>query len=216
MEAEALGAAAAADKGVKLSPEALAKYAAAIDGEAWQQDGGDSQHKPPDERRHDEQGKEAPPSIPELQKKIEESCAPGEQSVPSELDLLNRLPGKNGQRWIVIPFTFTGEDVAYSVCIRLLLKDNAVSNGSGRLIADIITEDRRWRFNLERLSSGASRLTIRLWPAVPEREFRGLKKRVKKELSGLTADCSIINGGGIPSLAEELGTIVLPSVNEEV
>ena len=57
------------------------------------------------------------------------------------LDLINRIPGKNG-RWVVIPFSFEQKGFEFSVSLRILLLDNNVPSAESavRLTADIFVK----------------------------------------------------------------------------
>jgi hypothetical protein len=127
--------------------------------------------------------------------------------------LLNRLRGRNGQRWIVLPLTYTQEGREYLLTLRILLKEHPAMPGEDHLIADIRGE-RRWRFSLRRAGPGEeARGELRIFPGVSEPE----RRRLETELRGLFAGTMrVLNGEGAPSLVMEAGKTALLSVNEEV
>jgi hypothetical protein len=129
------------------------------------------------------------------------------------LTLLNRLRGRNGQRWIVLPLTYTGEGRDYPLTLRILLKEHPAVPGEDHLIADIRGE-RRWIFSLRRTGPGEeARGELRVFPGLPE----GERRRLEAELGGLFPGAMRVrNGEGTPSLVTELEKTALPSVNEEV
>ncbi|MDR1306755.1 MAG: hypothetical protein LBK74_04185 [Treponema sp.] len=91
------------------------------------------------------------------------------------LDLINRIPGKNGRRWTVLPFSFTRGGVEFSVTLRVLLKVNSLAStiaepaGFERLAADIklspgpANRERQWRIVLERSEKAYTRAAVSLF-----------------------------------------------------
>jgi hypothetical protein len=158
----ALAAAAAAGKGVALSPEALGGYAAALavgsrdeaDGEPGAADesgteGGAERdgREPPDSPESGIPGrpKNGPPSFDDRGVFVE-----GIEGRLPLLGVLNKLPGKDGRRWIALPFSFESGGVAYGVSLRIVLADtNSVPWKPERMALDVKTPRRRWSFMLE-------------------------------------------------------------------
>jgi hypothetical protein len=163
-EAAALGAAAAAGKGLVLESRALKEYAGAIDPTEWR------------EQPQPEQQPEQPetPETPEQQPERRRPGAGGgkDENAKKELtaenikrkvtavlekgpvpDFINRIPGKNGRRWLVIPFSCSIEGIDMRASFRVSLSDSTGS-GTERFAADIaVFRDkqlsRRWFFLLE-------------------------------------------------------------------
>jgi hypothetical protein len=173
-EASALGAAAAADKGLELPAGILKEYAAAIEGD-WlpeekdpeNSDGGAGGNNPEPEKRDSypdqperqgsegsggnyrntggQAGNETQGSPEEVQFQVKEVL----ENKPL-LDFINRIPGKNF-RWVVLPFAFSKGGVEFTVSLRLLLGPQT----NERLCADIkVTrpkeKQRRWLITLEK------------------------------------------------------------------
>ena len=120
-EALALAAAAAEAKGVELNSKGLETYAQAVD--------------PDSRRRHDEENKREKQN--KNQSEQEETSSSKEKIITScklkkmaneysekmpLIDILNRLPGKNGSRWIVLPFSFCQGEKEFRVSMRILLE----------------------------------------------------------------------------------------------
>jgi hypothetical protein len=246
MEAKALAAAAALDKGLALSPPALEKYAALLDREAFSggeegrdsgggrnrdagggrdgtsggqggsdrppQGGRSSREQPPEEggRRSAEprgENAEAPGPKPETLRALA-----GGAGAPL-LALLNRLRGKNGQRWILLPLTYTQGGKEYLLTLRMLLRENPAMPGEDHFIADIRGE-RRWIFSLHRAGPGGeARGELRIFPGVPEAERRRLETGLRGLFEG---DMAVRNGDVSPSLVMELEKTAQSSVNKEV
>jgi hypothetical protein len=203
LRSAALAAAAAAGKGVVLSPEALGRYAAVLvangrDGEAPEDE--------PDAGagREGQPGEDGAPCFP----------APrgGGGSVFAEriegrlplLGLLNRIPGRDGRRWITLPFAFESGGVDCKVSLRIVLADtNSIPWKAERMALDIRTGQRRWSFMLENAGSAQafSRAVFGVQPPLQARMERSLR-----ELLGSIAEKVVlrdISGGAFPE--EEAG-----------
>jgi hypothetical protein len=222
-EARALGAAAAADKGLSLDPRALEEYARAITGDGgFEADSGgsggqDRSGEPPAEEaeKTDKAG-----NVPaeetrdreageELQRKI--------RAVEAEkplLRLLNSVPGKNGRRWIVLPFHFASGGIEIGVSVRILLYYNhGPEVGVERLAVDLTAGDRHWLFVLNRPGGADSGADVYLQPPPGGSSRSGLEAELR-ELLGRRADHVTLHPGEFP-LADGRND-ALPSVNEEV
>ena len=224
-ENRSLAAAVLADKGVKLSPEAFAGLIAAMDPE---EDGGFGGGNPwnnqgngnADERRHDEKGFEKELSADELQVLFDDfmgwndSPGQGKQNTQRLLGFLNRIQGKNGQRWVVWPFRITIKGIEIKVLVRLLIKEHGVR---GRLILDAAAPLNSWRFILDNSGEKRIKAGISVYPQRTPAELRAIGKETEKFLSVLgPVDIEINNGERFPSLADFLEKEVLRSINKEV
>ena len=121
------------------------------------------------------------------------------------LHSLNKIPGKNGQKWIVWPFKYFSDDSELRVCVRLLIKDE-----EGIIIADIFDQKKNWRFLVNKSGKKTS-VEISIVPGLSKNEERKLRKAAEKQLK---AD-NIRIGSEELSLTEALSE-ALPYVNEEV
>jgi hypothetical protein len=147
---QAFAAAAAESKGVELQQKGLESYAEAVDPDSRRQHG--------ERRRNREQHKQTE-KISSKNGSVKKSQL-GEISSPqffttdnlkkmsfenSEqnplLDILNRLPCKNGQRWIVYPFDFVEGGKGYFVSMRILLDDERSLNRAVCMALDIVESD---------------------------------------------------------------------------
>jgi hypothetical protein len=157
-EALSLAAAAAQDKGVELNPKGLETFAGAIDPD-WQKR--DSGRRNPHGRQHKEHeqktgniindgetsSKNSPLSASSLRDMILET---GEKD--PLLAILNKLPGKNGRRWVVLPFNLSESGRDLRVSLRILLEgENPEENSAKRMVVDIVENSegqpaRRWLF----------------------------------------------------------------------
>jgi hypothetical protein len=145
---QALAAAAAESKGVELQQKGLESYAEAVDPDSRRQDGGRRQ-------RNREQNKQTE-KISSKTGSVKKSQF-GEISSPQFftadnlkkmsfenteqnplLDILNRLPCKNGQRWVVYPLDFVEGGKEYNVSMRILLDDEHSLNRAVCMALDIV------------------------------------------------------------------------------
>ena len=154
-EAAALGAAAAAGKGLVLESRALEEYADAIDPAEWREQPQPEQQQPGQPERRDPgdgNGGNAKKELTAEDVKQKVTAVLEKGPVP---DFINRIPGKNGRRWFVLPFSCSAEGIDIKASFRVLLSDSTgKSPGTGRFAADIaVFRDkelfRRWFFMLE-------------------------------------------------------------------
>jgi len=134
-EALSLAAAAAESKGVELSQKGLEAYAQALAPDRHRRQSFGAQ----DGRRHEGEKKGGfhrwadPLSAGGLREAALEAADKDPQ-----LAVMNRLPGKDGRRWIVLPFGFELGEKEYRVSMRVLLDGNtAAANQAGRMVLDV-------------------------------------------------------------------------------
>ncbi|GHV76296.1 hypothetical protein AGMMS49942_11170 [Spirochaetia bacterium] len=187
----ALAAVAAAGKGLTLSTEALEKYAAAIAGEEGPDRGDDgnrggSRHG--SGAGHD--GAQTPHSEDDLSPEQVRDMAERIEGQSPLLGVLNKIPGKDGRRWINLPFSFSSGGVDYSVSLRVLLADtNAIPWKVDCLALDVATDSRRWSFTLENAGKSGGTLIVRIYP--PPKRPAALE-RTLRELLGMVAEKVIL------------------------
>ena len=184
-DALSLAASAAEGKGVELQPKGLEAYAKALDPESRQdheQDGRHGRRKKNDNDNAPETSsqKTAAISAGSLEKTALETA--GKNPL---LAILNRLPGKDGKRWIVLPFDFCDNGREFKVSLRILLETNKTASRAACMALDIAirsiiesggTEKRRL-FVLE----PANRLSVYIQPEIePEK-----RAALVRELSAL-------------------------------
>jgi hypothetical protein len=213
LEAKALAAAAAADKGLRLSPEALEDYAAAMEPAAWFS--GRREGRPDEEDAPD---REETPDGEELEKLYPKPNLSGEKGGgEGVLSWLNRLPGRNGQGWAVFPFKIKVRGVELRVSVRLLIKGHPFvasrgDAGQGSVIVDIEGPARNWRFMLER-TGGKAVMDIAVYPG-QERDIKALEKEAGRFFDGM--EIRARQSGEALFLTGQWDQEALPSVNEEV
>jgi len=210
LEAEALSTLIADDKGIVLSPEALKHYAHYLSFP-------EENTIQPDER--EDQGREESPSAEELRILIEEQ---GQND--DTLSFLNNLPGKNGQHWLVFPFSVKVKGIELKVFIRLLRKEPASLGGNEEIIVDISGPKRQWRCFLSKADEKFL-ADIRVYPQQRLKALKLLQKEAEKMLEkaeGLFGDFRgfdevlVRNGEETLSWAEDLCAESLPSIDEEI
>ncbi|MDR1899903.1 MAG: hypothetical protein LBQ55_07850, partial [Treponema sp.] len=81
------------------------------------------------------------------------------------LRFLNGIPGKDGRRWIVLPFGFTEEGREYGVSLRIMLEGDrcrmALDVAEGRQGGELLS---RRLFVMERTAGETPVLSVSLWP----------------------------------------------------
>ncbi|MDR1249701.1 MAG: hypothetical protein LBK63_10395 [Treponema sp.] len=198
----ALAAAAAAGKGVALSPEALGGYAAALAAGLAVNLRDETEDEPGTEGGDMPEGpKDGPPPFDDSHVLVE-----GIEGRLPLLGVLNRIPGKDGRRWIALPFSFRSGDLDYHVSLRIVLADtNSIPWKAERMALDIKTFRRRWSFMLENPAGKEGRFFGRAvfgaQPALNPKAERGLRKLLGS-IAGKTV-LRDISGGAFPE--EEWG-----------
>ncbi|WP_041611015.1 hypothetical protein [Treponema primitia] len=193
----ALAAAAAADKGLTLSTEALERYTAAYDdGEK-----GDSHHSG--------EGEDGAGQFRDLADRVEAETP--------LLGLLNRARGRDGKRWVTLPFSFTAEGVEFKVSLRIVLTDtNTIPWKASRLFLDIYSERRRWAFMLENPGGKGSRAVVGIFPSLEPGRGISLEKELLTLLGPLAEQVTLRDIGEGFLFEEDDLDMSLSVVNEEV
>jgi hypothetical protein len=176
-EALSLAASAAEGKGVELHAKSLETYAQAIDPESrWHGDQGDKREKR-DKNNDDNDSKSFLKNGAMSAGSLEKTALEGAETDPL-LAILNRLPEKDGKRWIVLPFDFSDNGREFKASLRILLEPGKTGNRAACMALDIAirntienggTEKRRL-FVLE----PANRLSIYLQPEITPVQQTGL------------------------------------------
>jgi hypothetical protein len=230
-EALSLAAAAAKDKGAELNPEKLEAFAEAVDPD-WQKrnSGGNSQgQRQKEQKKENSAGESDAPnktsiSAPDLRNMILESA----EKDPL-LAILNRLPGKNGQFWVVLPFDFSESGRNFKVSLRILIdKDNPAGNGVKHMALDIAEHgkhDCRWLFVPEMantIGGGAttggaiSRLTLYVQPELSPQAIAKLTLKMSKAMEIPLDNISVRNMTESFHGESDRGNDLLCTVNEAV
>ncbi|MCL2209254.1 MAG: hypothetical protein FWC19_01260 [Treponema sp.] len=192
-QALALAACAAESKAAELPPKGFELYAETID-PGWQKrrDGEKRNDKNQNEHQNEENTASKTALVnPSLLKQIALDTA---EKNPL-LYVLNRLPGKDGQRWLVLPFNFLQDGKQFRVSIRLLLDERQAVDRNILMAVDVqindieqvknkninYEESQRQLFIFETVNGNHSRLTVCFKPdLMPKPELK-----IKSELSKL-------------------------------
>jgi len=186
-EALSLAAAAAESKGAELTVKGLETYAEAIDPE-WKRQDDDRQQ---DRRKRNQNDRGEKDSL-----KTESVTADMLKKMSLEymeknplLEILNKLPGKNKQRWIVLPFDFFEDEKHFKVSLRIMLDERNVSGCAVRMAMQIavnkkqLTDDadfeKKWLFVLDSADGKIGKTAVYLLNEMTDKE----QSRFKKELS---------------------------------
>jgi hypothetical protein len=179
-EALSLAASASEGKGVELQPESLEAYAEALDPE-WRkrQDGGQNDQRGRREKNDNDKDSEETASQKTAAisaEGIEKLALEGAEKNPL-LAILNRLPQKDGKRWIVLPFDFSANGIEFKVSLRILLETGETVNRAACMALDVATRKKRCLFVLE----PANRLSVYLQPEIKPAQ----QATLARELSAL-------------------------------
>ena len=211
-EAKAMALLSTADKGVTLQPEALEHYAGFF-------------VSPDGEKKRRQERKD----IPEQEEL--KSLAKSEAQEDPLLDVLNSLPGKNGQYWLVFPLNINIRGTELKIFLRILNREHGsvLSGENDQLIADISGPKRQWRCFLKK-AAGKFKADILVYPGCGDKALRLLQKRAERLLGkdgGLPShktagnfdgfdEILVRNGEEIGSFADYMGAEILPFIDEEV
>jgi len=178
-EALSLAAAAAESKGVELRPDVLEAFAEAVDPD-WEK------RQNPNSQKRERRNKEKEPEDKNTLFKTEVISASVLEKMALEaaeenplLCALNRLPCKNGQRWIVLPFSFTRDGRDFRVSIRILLETRQAANRAILMALDLVElgeTGKNWLFVLEAADSHAERLLVFAKPELSPKVQASLKR----------------------------------------
>jgi hypothetical protein len=202
LEAEAMAAVIAADKGVALGPETLERYARFLLLPGF---------SPFCDKKEDQEDRE-PPEPEDLRIMAQE-----QEEANDFLGFLNSIPSKNGQYWMVFPLNITVKGTEFNVFIRILKKEFLSSVGGEEVIVDISGPKRQWRCFLNK--KGAKiRADIRVFPESSPRGLKLLQKEAERFLGNFESfeEIQVQNGGKIPSWVEDLSTFHLPAISKNV
>jgi len=185
-EALSLAAAAAESKGVELDPKGLEQFAEAIDPDWQKRQDPDERNRKRQRNNSDEQEKEntAPKAGPLSASGIKEMALSAAEKNPL-LAVLNKLPGKNAQRWMAFPFSFNEDGREYKVSLRILLDTlNLTSNQAVCMAVDITESEtgQSWLFVVNGPDrhgiTAASGLTVYLQPELPPQAAASLTREL--------------------------------------
>jgi hypothetical protein len=193
-----LSAAATESKGVELTLKGLESYAQAVDPDSRRQD--EESKRKRRSREQDEQTEKTSLKTEAVKKSQHgENFSPQPFTADSLkkmfleyteqnplIEILNRLPCKNGQRWIVFPFDFIENNKNYNVSMRVLLDEEKSINRAVCMALDIIESaeanlERRWLFVTESVNDKPMKVSVYLKDEPSTKN----QSKYKRELSNL-------------------------------
>ncbi|MCL2800608.1 MAG: hypothetical protein FWD28_02495 [Treponema sp.] len=177
-EALALSAAAAESKGTELQSKALESYAAAVDPDLRRHQ---KEHQGKRNKERNEKDDKTTIKTGSITADILKKLVFDYSKDDELLEILNKLPGKNGQRWVVLPFDFINDDIQYKVSMRVLLDGDKSLNRAVYMLLDICNcdLDKRWVFILESANETPAKLCVYL----PQQVSKEITEQVRQELS---------------------------------
>ena len=161
-QAFSLAAAAAESKGVELSRKGLEVYAQAVTPHWRRRDSRDN------ERQHEQEKGPPLPKTETLTAGELKNMALRSMEIDPLLAILNRLPDKNGRRWIVLPLKI---DSNIRITLRILLEgENSADNKVSHMVVDIFENgetQRRWQFAADSAGNTIQQLAVCIRPELP-------------------------------------------------
>ncbi len=215
-DSAALAASAAFDKGVSLSDEALKEYAAAIDPmghkSSFQDSGGAGfGQTPQDNQEKGDKKNDRDTPLPEDIKNLMEDI----DTSGSLLGYMNKIPGKNGQFWIILPFNFTSGTREFSVSVRILVYISNSHYLVERLTLDAAVNERRWFLVLSKAQDGSYTGQAGVSPGFSQAEQSALIAELKELLGDFVSEISLMDENEIKSFIDSRNDTLI-SVDEEV
>ena len=204
-ETLSLAAAAAESKGVELNPKGLEAYSEAIDPERLKWQGGDRQRDRRKRNQNEQAEKDSIKTESITADKLKKMSLDYMEENPL-LEILNKLPGKNGQRWIVLPFDFYDNEKHFKITIRILLDEKNISGVKMAIQVAINSEqgndngmfEKRRLFVLDSADNKIVRVIVYLQNEMTEKERIRLKKELADTL-GIPVKSISVKYSGIPA-----------------
>jgi hypothetical protein len=180
-----MSAAAAESKGVELNPKGLEAFAKAVEPELRGRKDNGRQNRGKQNKDQEEIKEENATVKPvNINASSLEKTALEYFEKDHLLDLLNKLPGKNGQRWIVIPLDFSQNGKEYRASLKILLEAQ-VSSHCDMMTLDIVeagSPESRISFVLEAANNQPVKLSVYSKSARFLKEHKPLKRELSKFL----------------------------------
>jgi hypothetical protein len=242
--AAAFAAAAAAAKGLELSREGLAVYAAAIDPDYPENSGDSAENSDGGAAPGQNSGGDSGPGNRENGKEgsgpsgnfgggprggLDQDDLTGPDTLREKvleiegplLGFLNRMPGKNGEPWISLPFAFTQGDMEYRVSLHISAGASFSTFSPCRLVMDISGGPRdkpvlRWFFLYDKFAGEEARLRARFWPPEDKKALKSFQKELSRLFSLQMNKINLQNNDEYTSYIKNYADDILPTINEEV
>jgi hypothetical protein len=143
--------------------------------------------------------------------------AAGEES--PLLEILNRLPGREGGRWVVLPFSLEREGLEIRASLRVFLQGEGPPFRAERLALDLLAqknagERRRRVFVLDGAGTSAARTELFLDPPPSERRRASLERELAALLGPLAGTVRVHGEAAV--FAPDSRENALPSVDQAV
>jgi hypothetical protein len=232
-ESAALAAAAAAGKGVRLSGEALEQYARAIDpgyaageqdtsgdgegqstggeGSPFAEQDGNAREDLRDSAGREESARVIREILEKALKRVGESGRPDQDPPEAEspAGFLNRLPGRDGNFWMVFPFKIIVKKLAIRLSVWILLLSGVYSQKEssgqtaggflGGITINAVGGERRWVFSIKNPGGPGARTRVLVSPPYGE----AVQKRTEEEIQEVLGDF----GGAVTLESGEMSAI---------
>ena len=179
-----LAAAAAESKGVELDANGLELYANAIDPDMERRKDSNSRNRQRNKKQNEQDSEDTDFKSGSINgNTLKEIALESAQENPL-LCLLNKLPGKDGQRWIVLPFDINEDGRDYRVSLRILPENECMLKRVSVMVMDIAeigNLKKRSTFTLEAADGSINSLSIYMQPELSAKA----RHQLIRALSGL-------------------------------
>jgi hypothetical protein len=137
--------------------------------------------------------------------------------------ILNKLPGKNGQRWMVFPFHFAESDREFRVSLRILLSADKQSPNNVACMALDVAEapapaetGRRWLFVMNSAKGAVGKLSVYLQPELPPKALESFTGELARAMEMPREHISVKKWAETFPCESGSGEQFLRSINEAV
>jgi hypothetical protein len=222
-EALSLAASAAEGKGVELQPKSLETYAQAIDPELRKKQDGERGEQRGQRKKNDGDNDSGETSSQKTAAigagSLEKMALEGMEKNPL-LKILNRLPEKDGKRWIVLPFDFSDKGREFKVSLRILLETGKTENRACCMALDIAIRGTSENGKAEKqrlfVLEPANRLSVYLQPEITPVRQTALTRELSALLEIAPDRIYIKTKKEAFPFEEECGDKLLRSIDEAV
>jgi hypothetical protein len=137
----------------------------------------------------------------------------------SPVDFLNRLPGRDGNYWMVFPFKNNPGDLAIRLSVWILLLGGVYSRGEsdgqsagtsagisvGEITINAVGEERRWVFSIKNPDGPGAKTLVLVSPPYGEAVRKKTEEEIREVLGDFGGAVTLENGemSAIPGIREE-------------
>ncbi|MCL2267297.1 MAG: hypothetical protein FWC17_05965, partial [Treponema sp.] len=174
----------------QLYPRGLESYAEAVDPDSRRQNNEERRRK-----RGNIENEKEPPEVKDINAENLKKISLDYLNKNPVTDIMNRLPGKNSRRWIVLPFDFSEGNRDFFVSMRVLIDEDKLKDRGAKVPVMFALDvgmnlnnetekngfDQRWLFAMDCAGEKPSGLTVIMHPEPAKKK----QSEFVNELSGI-------------------------------